>query len=100
MTTRGKRLLPILEKELGPVNFAMFVRVARTTLDLTQVQMAKKLGIAPGTLCDLEKGRQSVSVKFAVKIAKAAGLPIEPAVEKCLQDQLEKAGIKKQVKLA
>ena len=100
MTTKGKLLGPILEKKVGPVNFAMFVRVARTTLDLTQVQMAKKLGIAPGTLCDIEKGRQSVSVKFAVRIAKTAGLHVEHAVEMCLQDQLEKAGIKKQVRLA
>jgi DNA-binding XRE family transcriptional regulator len=71
MTTR-KPIQPILEKYVGPITFGMFMRVARTTMGVTQVQMAKKLGITKGTLCDIEKGRQLVSATFAVKVARKA----------------------------
>ena len=64
-----KRLSPILEKKHGPVTFALFLRTARESLGLTQTEMAQKLGIAKGTLCDVEKGRQLVSVTWAKKIA-------------------------------
>lgn len=94
-----KPLLPLLEKKLGPFTFAMFMRVARTTLELSQAQMARKLGISRGTLCDIEKGRQLVSVSFAIKTAKKAGLLVEQAVEACLQDQLRKAKFKGTVRL-
>jgi DNA-binding XRE family transcriptional regulator len=94
-----KRLHTILEKDLGPFTFGMFMRVARNTLELTQAEMAKKLGIARGTLCDIEKGRQLVSATLAVKVAKKAGLSPEVAVRACLQDQVNKAGIERRVEL-
>ena len=77
----------------------MFLRVARTTLDLTQAEMAKQLGIAKGTLCDMEKGRQPVSVALASKIARKAGLSEKLAVQACLQDQLDKAKVKMKVEI-
>jgi len=92
-----KRLIPLLEKKIGPLTFGMFLRVARNSLGLSQVAMAKQLGVARGTLCDIEKGRQLVSVALAVKVAKKAGLSIEVAVEACLQDQVNKARINKRV---
>ena len=95
-----KELLPFLEKLDGPLTFGMFLRAARTTLDLTQVAMAKKLGISRGTLCDIEKGRQLVSPALAVKIAKKSGLSEKVAVKACLQDQLNKAKIKMKVDLS
>ena len=64
-----KRLSPILEKKHGSVTFALFLRAARESLGLTQTEMAQKLGLAKGTLCDVEKGRQLVSVTLAKKIA-------------------------------
>ena len=89
MTTQG--YMQKLEKELGPVTFAMFMRVARTSLDLTQIEMAKKLKMAPGTVCDIEKSRQLVSVSLAAKIAKTAKLSAKQAVAASMQDQLRKA---------
>jgi len=75
----------------------MFLRVARGQLELSQVEMARKLKISRGTLCDLEKGRQLVSPSLAVRIAKTAGLSETIAVKACLQDQLKKANIKLKV---
>lgn len=89
----------ILEEMVGPVNFGMFVRACRTTMDLTQVQMAKKLKMARGTLCDIEKGRQLVSPKLAIKIAKTAGMHERFALELCLADHLKKQKIKYKIKV-
>jgi DNA-binding XRE family transcriptional regulator len=99
MTTEFIKAGPFMRKLVGEFNFAMFMRVARTTLGITQAEMARKLGIARGTLCDLEKGRQSVSVAFAAKVAKKAGLSVSQAVRMCLQDQLDRAKIKYKVDL-
>ena len=94
-----KRAVPLLEKEVGELTFGMFLRVARGQLELSQVEMARKLKISRGTLCDLEKGRQLVSPSLAVRIAKTAGLSETVAVKACLQDQLKKANIKLKVAL-
>jgi DNA-binding XRE family transcriptional regulator len=95
----NKRLKPLLEKEFGPLTFGVFLRAARGSLDLTQTEMAENLGIAKGTLCDIEKGRQLVSPALAVKIARMAGLSEAMAVQACLQDQLKKARISLDVDL-
>jgi DNA-binding XRE family transcriptional regulator len=97
--TTNKRLISVLEKDIGPISFGMYLRAARTAKDLSQVDMAKFLGISRGTLCDIEKGRQLVSPALAIKIAKKAGLSTSVAVKACLQDQLNKAKIKMTVDL-
>lgn len=94
-----KKLGPLLEKELGPLTFGMFVRAMRTTLGLSQTAMARKLGLSRGTLCDIEKGRQSVSITLAKKIAKKAGFSETVAIKTCIQDQLNKAKVKLHVEL-
>lgn len=94
-----KRLTPILEKKVGPVTFGMLMRVFRDDLELSQTEFAKKLGIARGTLCDIEKGRQLVSVSLAIRIAHKVKFPVEVAIRACLQDQLNKSGIKMKVEL-
>ena len=89
----------ILEEMVGPVTFGTFVVAARTMMDLTQVEMAKKLKMAKGTLCDIEKGRQLVSPKLALKIAKIAGMHERFALELCLEDHLKKQKIKYKIKV-
>jgi DNA-binding XRE family transcriptional regulator len=96
----SKPVRPMLEGEFGPFSFALFMRAARTSLDLNQADMARKLQIARGTLCDIEKGRQLVSVQFAMRVAKKAGLSVPLAVEACLQDQLRKANFKGKVRVS
>ncbi len=100
MTTKRKNLVEALEKDLGSLSFASFLRGARASKDLSQVQMAERLGIARSTLCDIEKGRHLVSPALAVKIARLCGLSEQTAVRAALQDQLAKAHIKLKVRLA
>ncbi|MBC7713054.1 MAG: helix-turn-helix transcriptional regulator [Rhizobacter sp.] len=88
-----------LEKYFGPLTFAKFIRACRTSKDMNQKEFAKFLGIAPGTLCDLEKGRQLVSPELAKKYAKKCGLSEKVAITASLEDQLRKAKIKYHVEL-
>lgn len=97
MTT--KSLSKKLESELGPLSFGMFMRVSRNSLGYTQKEMADHLGIAKGTLCDIEKGRQLVSVELATKIATKAGLSSVMAIEACFGDQLRKSKLNYHVKV-
>ena len=92
--TTAKRLLDVTQESIGRVTFDMFLKAARTAKAMSQIEMARYLGITRGTLCDIEKGRQLVSPTLAAKIAKKAGLSTTLAVKACLQDQLDKAKIK------
>jgi len=87
------------ENEVGELTFGSFLRVARKSMELTQSEMASTLGVSKSVVCDLEKGRQLVSPRLAVKIARKAGLSEVIAVKLCLQDQLKKAKIKMIVEL-
>ena len=81
-----------LEKEIGPLTFALFMRVARTSMDLTQEKFGKKIGLSRANVCDIEKGRHLVSPELALKVARKAGLSEKMAIIACLQDQVRKAG--------
>ena len=88
-----------IEKYFGPLTFGGFMRGCRASKDMTQKDFAKFLGISPGTLCDIEKGRQLVSPELAKKYAKKLGMPEIVAITRCLEDQLRKAKLKYRVEL-
>lgn len=88
-----------LDKFFGPLTFAKFIRACRTSKDMNQKEFASFLGISPGTLCDIEKGRQLVSPELAKKYAKKSGMSELVAITACLEDQLRKAKIKFKVNL-
>lgn len=98
MTTKKASIL--LKKEVGELTFGMFLKSSRTSLELTQAEMAKKLSVTTSVICDIEKERQLVSPTLALKIAKKAKLSEKLAVQLCLQDQLNKAKIKMKVEVA
>lgn len=94
-----KSLAKLLEKDLGPITFGGFLRAARTNKDLTQVEMAKFLKISKSTLCDIEKGRQIVSIELAAKIAKRCGLSVALAVEAAIRDHLSRSKLKLDIQI-
>ena len=81
-----------LDKEVGPLSFALFMRVARNLLGLTQDEFGKLIGLSRANVCDIEKGRHLVSTELAVKVAKKVKLSEKMALQACLQDQVNKAG--------
>ncbi len=95
----NKDLKSFLETRVGPFTFVMFMRSVRGLHDMTQSEAAKLLGMSKGTLCDIEKGRQLVSVTLAKKIAKKFKYPEIVAIQASLQDQLRKAKLKYTVRL-
>jgi len=99
MNIRGKNLIKLLEKDLGPMSFAGFLRGARASKDISQAEMTLMLGMARSTLCDIEKGRHLVSPALASKIAKICGLSVKTAVLAAIQDQLNKANLDMRVAL-
>lgn len=97
MTT--KSITKTLEKELGPISFGGYLRASRTMKDLSQKEMADYLGVSKSTLCDIEKGRQFVSIELAYKIAKKCGLSEAMAVECTVRDQIKRSGLKLNVQI-
>ena len=84
---------------IGPVTFGTFMVAARTSMDLTQAEMGNIFGVSKSVVCDIEKGRQAVSPKLALKIARKAQLSEKVAVMLCLQDQLNRAKIKMKIRI-
>ncbi|WP_413581385.1 helix-turn-helix transcriptional regulator [Bdellovibrio sp. HCB288] len=96
---RTKNLGKLLEKTTEPLSFGGFLRSARTNRDMTQTEMAQFLKISKSTLCDIEKGRQHVSIELAIKLAKKCGLSQVLAVECSIRDSLRRAGLKLTIEL-
>ncbi len=97
MTTKSAS--KILRKIQGPAYFGGFLRSARTMKDMTQAEMGAFLGISKSNLCDIEKGRQGVSIELAAQFAKKCGLSEVMAVEYAIQDSLQRAGLKMRVQV-
>jgi transcriptional regulator with XRE-family HTH domain len=100
MNTKSKYGKRDLEKKLGPMTLASFLSSWRESLEMTQVAFAKKLGISPANLCDIEKGRQLVSPKKAAQIAKKIGYSETVLVELVINEQLAAEGLKMRIKVA
>lgn len=100
MNTKSKYGRRDLEKKLGPMTLATFLSSWRESLEMTQVAFAKKLGISPANLCDIEKGRQLVSPKKAAQIAKKIGYSETVLVELVINEQLAAEGLKMRIKVA
>ena len=91
MTTKTDKTLQVLEKMIGyKPTFGTMLRSIRESENMTQVDFAKLLNIAPQKLCDIEKGRRFVGLKTAEEFAKKLGSPPEYFVIRCLQDELDR----------
>jgi transcriptional regulator with XRE-family HTH domain len=53
----------------------MDIVALRTDLKLTQTEFAHQLGVSPGYIGDLERGRREVSLTLAAKIEQTFKLP-------------------------
>jgi transcriptional regulator with XRE-family HTH domain len=81
----------------GSLTFGMAVEALRVGEELSQSQFARKLRISRQYLCDVEKGRRSVSPQQAAKFAKAFGHPPTVLVRLALQDAVRASGLKLKV---
>lgn len=99
LNKKSEKILKDLEQEVGPTTIGRLLRHYRDSLELTQPEMGKKLGITKQHICDLEKGRRLISVEMAAKIAKRLKEPVDYWVSIALQDQIRKAKLKLRVRV-
>jgi len=85
------------EDEMGPMTFGTFLVGVRHTMNISQVELARKLSVSRSMICEIEKARVLVSPALVMKIANIGGFPKDLAIKYCLEDQLRKAKIKMKV---
>jgi transcriptional regulator with XRE-family HTH domain len=83
----------------GPITFGQLVEAHRSCDEISQAELARRMGISRAQLCDIEKGRRTVSAERAAQFAKVLGYSVPAFVERALEDQLRKSGLKMRVKL-
>lgn len=83
----------------GPLTLARAIESLRKGEELSQDECAKKLGISRSHLCDVEKGRKTVSPARAAKWARVLGYPESVLVLLAIQGELDAAGLKYKVEI-
>jgi transcriptional regulator with XRE-family HTH domain len=67
--------------------------------EMSQSAFARKLGVSPSHLCDIEKGRKVVGAERAVRFAKILDRSPEQFVRLSLQELIDEAGLKMRVNI-
>jgi transcriptional regulator with XRE-family HTH domain len=92
--------MKLLEKIAGgQLTLARAIESVRKGEELSQDECAKKLGISKSHLCDVEKGRKTVSPERAAKWARILGYPESVLVRLAIQGELDAAGLKYKVEI-
>ena len=99
MTTKNKsETMKFLEETAGrPLTLGGLLESIRVGEEMSQSAFAKKLGVSPSHLCDIEKGRKVVSPERAARFAKILGRSREQFVRLSLQELVDEAGLKMKV---
>lgn len=93
MNTKSKSpAVKYLEKiSSGPLTLGKVLRSYRLAEEMTQEEVAKKLGVSKAHLSQIEKGHKFVSPERAYNFGKKLGYLPELFVQLSLQDQITKA---------
>lgn len=83
----------------GPLTFGRLLHSLRTADELTQTELAKKVKVSKGLICDIEKGRRDATIELASKLAKIMGYPPETFISVLLEEQIKKAKLNFKVTL-
>ena len=81
----------------GSLTLGRAIESIRKSEELSQDECARKLGVLKSHLCDVEKGRKTVSSERAAKWARILGYPESVLVRLALQGELDAAGLKYRV---
>lgn len=83
----------------GPLTFGALLNSIRQSDEMTQEQMAKKLGVTKGHLSQIENGRKFVSPDRAQTFAKKLGYSEVMFIKLSLQDQLTRVKLPYKVEI-
>ena len=104
MTTKKSREATITSADLfkgqPPLSFGSVLRAWRLGEELSQAEMARRLGLSRANLCDLEKGRKLPSPGRAFRIARKLGMVEAHVIELVLQDLLRHEKVNLRVSVA
>lgn len=103
MTTRkscdSRPIENVTSKAWQAATFGSLVRALRMSEEISQVELAEKLGVSKQFLSGVELNSKFVSLSFVKKFAKALGFSVEPMIELLLRDQLKREGLEYDVSL-
>jgi transcriptional regulator with XRE-family HTH domain len=86
------------QKRLSHVSFGQMVRSLRICEELSQKELAARLGVSPQFLSNVETDRKQVGVAFARKVGEAlGGFGLAVLVQLLLRDQLRREGLEAEV---
>lgn len=98
MATKKSGTMKFLEALSGrPLTLGGLLESMRIGEGLSQVAFARKLGVSPSHLCDIERGRKVVSPERAARFARILGRSPEQFVRLSLQGLVDEAGLKMKV---
>jgi transcriptional regulator with XRE-family HTH domain len=81
----------------GPLTLGRAIESVRKCEEWSQEQCAKKLGVSKSHLCDIEKGRKTLSPERAARWARVLGYPQSVFIRLAIQSELDTAGLKYRV---
>lgn len=93
MNIKSNNAVNALEATKGiwdKMTFGGLVHSLRMSDEITQVELAKRIGVSKQFLSDVEHNRKDVGISFAKKISEALEYSIEPLIELLIRDQLRR----------
>ncbi len=99
MNTEKKHNLDSLAKKHGRLSVGQFLKSWRLCEEMSQKEFAKKIKISPANLCDIEKGRKSISPEKAHETALKIGYSPAVLVRMALEEQLASQGLKYRIEV-
>ena len=78
----------------GPLTFGKLLHSIRTCDEISQAELAHRIGMSRSNICDIEKDRRTVSLERAVQFADVLGYSRNQFVSTVIEDQLREAGLK------
>jgi transcriptional regulator with XRE-family HTH domain len=94
MKRKNREALELLEELIGEsVSFGLYLKSIRESEELSQSELAAKLGISVQHLSNVENDRKHVSIERAEAWARALGYPEAMFIQLSLQDQFQRAGL-------
>ena len=93
MTTKSNHTVDALEatKDIwNKMTFGSLIRSLRTSDEISQTELAKKIGVSKQFLNDVEHNRKDVGFEFAKKLASALGYSIDPLLELLIKQKLKR----------
>lgn len=100
MITKSAALKSFEKIRKGRMTFGKMIESIRKADEISQTELARKMQISKAHLCDLEKGRRTVTVARAIQFAKILKYSETQFVALALEDELHAAGMKVKITLS